>query len=197
MELQERVINQFHEHMGCAAYSAEHLPQDIAIAAEMLHQCFIQEGKVLICGNGANAANGHHFSAALLSRFKQERPSLPAFNLTADSTTMSAITRESSFQDVFAKQITALGQQGDILVVLSEQGNCGNLIQAIQAAHDRNLQVISITGQSGGNMATILDPDDVAIRIPSDNNTNILQLQLVTIHCLCDLIDFQLFGSNE
>jgi D-sedoheptulose 7-phosphate isomerase len=197
MELQERVINQFHEHMGCAAYSAEHLPQDIAIAAEMLHQCFIQEGKVLICGNGANAANGHHFSAALLSRFKQERPSLPAFNLTADSTTMSAITRESSFQDVFAKQITALGQQGDILVVLSEQGNCGNLIQAIQAAHDRNLQVISITGQSGGDMATILDPDDVAIRIPSDNNTNILQLQLVTIHCLCDLIDFQLFGSNE
>jgi D-sedoheptulose 7-phosphate isomerase len=197
MELQERVINQFHEHMGCAAYSAEHLPQDIAIAAEMLHQCFIQEGKVLICGNGANAANGHHFSAALLSRFKQERPSLPAFNLTADSTTMSAITRESSFQDVFAKQITALGQQGDILVVLSEQGNCGNLIQAIQAAHNRNLQVISITGQSGGDMATILDPDDVAIRIPSDNNTNILQLQLVTIHCLCDLIDFQLFGSNE
>jgi D-sedoheptulose 7-phosphate isomerase len=197
MELQERVINQFHEHMGCAAYSAEHLPQDIAIAAEMLHQCFIQEGKILICGNGANAANGHHFSAALLSRFKQERPSLPAFNLTADSTTMSAITRESSFQDVFAKQITALGQQGDILVVLSEQGNCGNLIQAIQAAHNRNLQVISITGQSGGDMATILDPDDVAIRIPSDNNTNILQLQLVTIHCLCDLIDFQLFGSNE
>ncbi|MGY8863775.1 MAG: SIS domain-containing protein, partial [Pseudomonadales bacterium] len=182
---------------GCAAYSAEHLPQDIAIAAEMLHQCFIQEGKILICGNGANAANGHHFSAALLSRFKQERPSLPAFNLAADSTTMSAITHESSFQDVFAKQITALGQQGDILVVLSEQGNCGNLIQAIQAAHDRNLQVISITGQSGGNMATILDPDDVAIRIPSDNNTNILQLQLVTIHCLCDLIDFQLFGSNE
>jgi D-sedoheptulose 7-phosphate isomerase len=197
MELQERVINQFHEHMGCAAYSAEHLPQDIAIAAEMLHQCFIQEGKILICGNGANAANGHHFSAALLSRFKQERPSLPAFNLAADSTTMGAITRESSFQDVFAKQITALGQQGDILVVLSEHGNCGNLIQAIQAAHNRNLQVISITGQSGGDMATILDPDDVAIRIPSDNNTNILQLQLVTIHCLCDLIDFQLFGSNE
>ena len=115
MELQERVINQFHEHMGCAAYSAEHLPQDIAIAAQMLHQCFIQEGKVLICGNGANAANGHHFSAALLSRFRQERPSLPAFNLAADSTTMSAVIRDSSFQDVFAKQITALGQQGDIV----------------------------------------------------------------------------------
>jgi D-sedoheptulose 7-phosphate isomerase len=83
------------------------------------------------------------------------------------------------------------------VVVMSEQGNCGNLIQAIQAAHNRNLQVISITGQSGGDMATILDPDDVAIRIPSDNNVNILQLQLITIHCLCDLIDFQLFGSNE
>jgi len=197
MELQERVINQFHEHMGCAAYSAEQLPQDIAIAAQMLQQCFVQEGKILICGNGANAANGHHLSASLMNRYEQERPSLPAFNLAADGATMSAITRDSSFQDVFAKQITALGQQGDILVVLSEQGNCGNLIQAIQAAHDRNLQIISITGQDGGNMASLLDPDDVAIRIPSDNNVNILQLQLVTIHCLCDLIDFQLFGSNE
>jgi len=197
MELQERVINQFHEHMGCAAYSAEHLPQDISIAAQMLHQCFVQEGKLLICGNGANAANGHHLCAALLRFFEQERPSLPAFNLAADSTIMSAVTRDSSFQDVFAKQITALGQQGDILIVLSEQGNCGNLVQAIQAAHDRGLQVISITGQGGGDMATLLDPDDVAIRIPSDNNSNIIQLQLITLHCLCDLIDFQLFGSNE
>jgi D-sedoheptulose 7-phosphate isomerase len=109
---------------------------------------------------------------------------------------MSAIERDASFQEVYAKQITALGQQGDILVVLSDNGNCGNLIQAIQAAHDRLLQVICITGQNQGDMATVLDPDDVAIRIPSDNETNILQLQLVTIHCLCDLIDFQLFGSN-
>jgi len=196
MELQERVINQFHEHMGCAAYSAEHLPQDIAIAAQMLHQCFIQEGKLLVCGNGANAANGHHMCAAMLSRLEQERPSLPAFNLTSDSTSISTITRDSSFQDVFAKQITALGQAGDILIVLSEQGNCGNLVQAIQAAHDCDLQVISITGQSGGDMAALLDPDDVAICIPSDHNLNIIQLQLVTIHCLCDLIDFQLYGSN-
>jgi D-sedoheptulose 7-phosphate isomerase len=132
----------------------------------------------------------------MLSRLEQERPSLPAFNLTADSTSISAITRDSSFQDVFAKQITALGQAGDILIVLSEQGNCGNLVQAIQAAHDRDLQVISITGQNGGDMAALLDHDDVAIRIPSDHNLNIIQLQLVTIHCLCDLIDFQLFGSN-
>ena len=196
MELQERIISQFHYHMGCAAYSAEQLPKDVEIASQMLHECFIQEGKVLICGNGANAANAHHFCAALLSRFRQERPSLPAFNLSADSVTMSAIERDASFQEVYAKQITALGQQGDILVVLSDNGNCGNLIQAIQAAHDRLLQVICITGQNQGDMATVLDPDDVAIRIPSDNETNILQLQLVTIHCLCDLIDFQLFGSN-
>jgi D-sedoheptulose 7-phosphate isomerase len=197
MELQERVINHFHEHIGCVAESAECLPPDIAMASGMLLNCLLDDGKILVCGNGSNGANGQHFCANLLNRFQQERPSLPALNLAADSTSLTAIARDSTLQDIFATQVRALGHNNDILMALSDEGSCANVVQAMQAAHDRQMQVITITGATGGNMASLLYPDDIAILIPTTNRPTIYQLQLVILHSLCDLIDSQLFRSSE
>lgn len=197
MKFQERVIDHFHEHMGCMAESAERLTPDIAIASSMLLNCLLDDGKILVCGNGGNGANGQHFCASLLNRFQQERPSLPTLNLAADSVSLMAIAKDSTLQDIFATQVRALGQGNDILLALSDEGNCANVVQAMQAAHDRQMQVIIITGESGGNMASLLYPDDIAILIPTTNRPIIYQLQLVIIHSVCDLIEFQLFRSNE
>ena len=197
MELQQRVINHFHEHIGCIAESAECLTPDITIASGILLNCLLDDGKILVCGNGANGANGQHFCANLLNRFQQERPSLPALNLAADSTSLMAIARDSTLQDIFATQVRALGKHNDVLLALSDEGSCANVVQAMQASHDRQMQVITITGETGGNMASLLYPDDIAILVPATNRPTIYQLQLVILNIMCDLIEFQLFRSSE
>src|SRR5699024_7037071 len=146
------------------------------------------DGTLLACGNGGAAGDAQHFSSEMLIRFERERPSLPALALTTDSSTITSIANDYSYEEVFAKQIRALGQQGDILLAISTSGNSANVVQAIHAAHDRNMKIVALTGRDGGAMAPLLQPDDIEIRVPSSVTARIQEVHLLAIHCLCDLI---------
>jgi len=166
-------------------------------ASDSMVQALLSGGKILSCGNGGSAGDAQHFSSELLNRFERERPSLPAIALTTDSSTVTSIANDYSYNEVFSKQIRALGNAGDVLLAISTSGNSANVVQAIQAAHDREMRVVALTGRNGGDMASLLLPDDIEIRVPSMVTARIQEVHLLAIHCLCDLIDWQLFGPME
>ncbi len=171
------------------------LPQHIEAAGEAIVACLLADGKVLSCGNGGSAGDAQHFSSELLNRFERERPSLPAIALSTDTSTLTSIANDYSYNEIFSKQIRALGKEGDILLAISTSGNSANVLQAIQAAHDRKMKVVALTGREGGNMASLLTSDDIEIRVPSHSTARIQEVHLLVIHCLCDFIDNALFGS--
>jgi len=158
-------------------------------------QSLQNDGKILSCGNGGSAGDAQHFSSELLNRFERERPGLPAVALTTDSSTLTSIANDYAYEDIFAKQIRALGRGGDVLLAISTSGNSENVNRAIAAAHERSMQVVALSGRDGGQMAEILSAGDVEIRVPAERTARIQEVHLVVIHCLCDLIDESLFGS--
>lgn len=193
--MEQRVITLFHESIEAKMHSGEQLAPLIVRACEFIVHALLNEKKVLTCGNGISAAQAQIFTASLVNRFEQERPSLPAFNLGSDFTTQTAIGSDSSFNDIFAKQIRALGQPGDILVLLTSSGKASNLLQAISAAHDKQMQIIAFTAGDGGDVAALLDHGDIELRVPSFAKPRIHEVHLLSVFCLCDLIDQQLFGG--
>ena len=197
MEMQSRIRRLFQASIETKQLAIEALPPSIADASLLMVNTLLNEGKILSCGNGGSAGDAQHFSSEMLNRFERERPSLPAIALTTDSSTITSIANDYSYNEVFSKQIRALGRPGDVLLAISTSGNAANVIQAIQAAHDREMLVVSLTGRDGGGMASLLLPEDVEIRVPSNVTARIQEVHLLAIHCLCDLIDHQLFGSEE
>ena len=196
MELQDRLIEHFHHSLDLKAHVIEeHAPQ-IAHAAEQLFLCLINEHKILTCGNGPSGALAQYASAMLLNRYQHERPSLPALTLGADSASLTAIAADSHFGDIYSKPLRAIGQPGDTLLVLSANGRSASLIQAVQAAHDREMSVVALTGYQD-DLTALLQPDDIEIQIPSEAPALVNETHLLIIHCLCDLIEFQLFGGME
>lgn len=194
--MEQRISEQFAASMEITAVAADRLAGPIRGAAELMVQCLLSEGKILGCGNGGSAVNVQHFAALLLNRFERERPSLPALALVADSATLSAIADESSYNVVFSKQIMALGQAGDILLATSCSGDAGSIVHAIQAAHERNMKVVALTRDDENNVISLLKDDDIVIAVPATVNARIREVHLLVIHCLCDLIDYQLFGGE-
>ncbi len=194
--MQDRIIGHFGTSIETKASSAEVLPPFIERAAQMMVHTLLNGGKILTCGNGGSAGDAQHFSSELLNRFERERPSLPAIALTTDSSTITSIANDYSYAEVFSKQIRALGNPGDILLAVSTSGNSANVVQAIQAAHEREMTVVALTGKDGGDMSSLLTVDDVEIRVPSQSTARIQEVHLVVIHCLCDLIDCSLFGEE-
>ncbi len=194
--MHDRITRHFSDSIDAKIRAADTLPPHIAQASEAMVQSLLNEGKILACGNGGSAGDAQHFVSELLNRYERERPSLPALSLCADSLTISSIAADSSYNEVFSKQIRALGQQGDILLTISTTGNCPNIVQAIQAAHDRDVQVIALTGKDGGDMARLLHPEDIEIRVPASNPPRIQEVHTLVIHCLCDLIDEYLFSGE-
>ena len=197
MNFHDRIAQQFSQHLETTQNSLLRLSDRLEAAAFRLAQCLLNDGKILCCGNGGSAAEALHFSSELLNRYERDRPGLPAIALTTDSSTITSIANDYSYNEVFSKQIRALGQPGDVLLAISTSGNSANVIQAIQAAHDREMLVVALTGRDGGGMASLLLPEDVEIRVPSKVTARIQEVHLLAIHCLCDLIDRQLFGSEE
>ena len=191
----ERIRNNFQESLHVKQQAMEHLGPAIALGAEHMAQCLLEQHKVLSCGNGGSAGDAQHFSSELLNRFERERPGLPAVALTTDASTVTSIGNDYSFEEIFSKQVRALGQPGDILLAISTSGNSANVIQAIQAAHTRSMSVVALTGRDGGKMAGCLRDGDVEIRVPAKSTARIQEVHLLVIHCLCDLIDVQLFGD--
>lgn len=196
MDAETRVREHFAESIATKQSSVDPLSMPIARGGEVMSQSLLDDGKILSCGNGGSAGDAQHFSSELLNRFEMERPGLPAMALTTDSSTLTSIANDYAYEDIFAKQIRALGRQNDVLLAISTSGNSENVCRAIVAAHERAMKVVALTGRDGGRMADLLDEDDVEIRVPATRTARIQEVHLVVIHCLCDLIDTTLLGSD-
>jgi D-sedoheptulose 7-phosphate isomerase len=196
MDITTRIKQLFNASIETKVQAAEILPTIIAQAAELIVQSLLAGHKILSCGNGGSAGDAQHFASEMINRFERERPSLPAIALTTDSLTLTSIANDYDFEEIFAKQIRALGVENDILLAISTSGNSQNVINAITAAHDRGLKVIALTGREGGALASQLYPDDIEIRVPSQSTARIQETHLLVIHCLCDIIDSRLFGQG-
>jgi len=197
MDMQSRIRQLFQASIDTKQQAMEVLVPFIEQASQVMVQTLLNEGKILSCGNGGSAGDAQHFSSELLNRFERERPSLPAIALTTDSSTITSIANDYSYNEVFSKQIRALGQPGDVLLAISTSGNSANVLKAVEAARAKEMVVVALTGRDGGGMASLLLPEDVEIRVPSKVTARIQEVHLLTIHCLCDQIDNQLFGSEE
>ena len=195
MDAESRVNNHFAESIVAKQAAADLLPPMIANAGLLMGQSLQGDGKILSCGNGGSAGDAQHFSSELLNRFERERPGLPAVALTTDSSTITSIANDYAYEDIFAKQVRALGRSGDVLLAISTSGNSENVNRAIAAAHERSMQVVALSGRDGGQMAQLLSAGDVEIRVPTERTARIQEVHLVVIHCLCDLIDESLFGD--
>lgn len=196
MDLVARIKQNFHHSIETKQQSLEVLAAPVARAAEMLTRCLLEEHKVLSCGNGGSAGDAQHFSSEMLNRFEQERPGLPAIALTTDSSTLTSIANDYQFADIFARQVRALGQPGDILLAITTSGNSANVVSAVVAAHERGMPVVALTGRDGGEIAALLGSNDVELRVPAQSTARIQEVHLLIIHCLCDLIDCQLLGQE-
>jgi D-sedoheptulose 7-phosphate isomerase len=196
MSIVERITQLFTDSIETKQRSLELLPAEVANAGQIMVESLRNGGKILTCGNGGSAGDSQHFSSEMLNRFERERPALPAIALTTDTPTLTSIANDYSYNDIFAKQIRALGKEGDVLLAISTSGNSSNVIQAIQAAHDRDIAVVALTGRKGGEMAGMLIESDAEIRVPSDSTARIQEVHLLVIHSLCDLIDRALFGTD-
>jgi len=196
MDLMNRIQQHFSDSIAAKENAAQQLPESIHAAGSAMVSSLLNDGKILTCGNGGSAGDAQHFSAELLNRFEKERPGLPALALTTDSSTLTAIANDYDYNEVFSKQVSALGQAGDVLLAISTSGNSGNVIAAIKAAQERQMLTVALTGKDGGEMASLLQATDVEIRVPSDRTARIQEVHLVVIHCLCDFIDTQLFGGD-
>lgn len=170
------------------------LADPIARGVELMVAALQRGNKILSCGNGGSAADAQHFAAELVCRFERERPELAAIALTTDTSALTAIANDYDFNQIFAKQVRALGRPDDLLLAISTSGNSPNVISAIEAAHTRGLQVIALTGRDGGDIGRLLQGSDVEIRVPAENTARIQEVHLLAIHCFCHQIDAQLFG---
>ncbi len=197
MDPHVHIKQHFHDSMQVLMQSAEQLTETIALAGDLIVQCLLNNNKILSCGNGGSAGDAMHFSSELLNRFESERPSLPAIALSTDINTITAIANDYRYEDIFSKQIKALGHSGDVLLAISTSGNSKNIMEAILAAHQRDMSVIALTGNNGGNIAKILNPSDVNICVPASRTARIQEAHLVIIHSLCDMIDKELFVTED
>jgi D-sedoheptulose 7-phosphate isomerase len=195
MSLAQRIQQQFEESVATKQAALAAMARPIEAAIHCMAAALCAGGKVMACGNGGSAADSQHFAAELLNRFERERPPLAAIALTTDTSTLTSIGNDYSYEQVFAKQVTALGRRGDVLLAISTSGNSPNVMAAIAAAHARGVRVVALTGRGGGKITAQLEPDDIHLCVPAERTARIQEVHLVTIHCLCDGIDTLILGE--
>ena len=194
IELSQRAVELFHHSIDNCMQSIEPLAGPIGEASMRLVQCLLSDHKILTAGDGNSGLIAQQFSTNMLNHFGYERPGLPAINLSADAATLTGIACDSSYSDIYAKQIRALGHDGDVLLLAYQGAGSGTTLRCIQAAHERGMDVITLCNQEGGEAAALLDHDDIEIQVPSSNNARVTEIHLLVVHCLCALIDEQIFG---
>lgn len=195
-DLLKRIARQFTDSAETKRRSLDVLAAPIARATQLMVQCLLANGKILACGNGGSAADSQHFAAELLNRFERERPGLAAVALTTDSSALTAIANDYDYEQVFSRQVSALGSPDDVLLAISTSGESKNVLRAIRAAHDREMRVVALTGRGGGEIGNALATGDVHLCVPHAKTARIQEVHLVALHCLCDGIDFLLLGAE-
>jgi D-sedoheptulose 7-phosphate isomerase len=194
--INQRILGHFRESAELKIQAASQLAQPISQAVELMFTALSNGNKILACGNGGSAADCQHFAAELVGRFERERLPLPGLALSTDTSILTAVGNDYSFNEIFAKQVQAFGQSGDVLLALSTSGNSANVVAAIEAALERDMRVVALTGKGGGAIGKKLTDADVHICVPHDRTARIQEVHLLTIHCLCDGIDVALFGGD-
>lgn len=197
MEPIERIREHFTDSAHLKLQAVDALAPQIARAAQLMTECLLADGKLLACGNGGSAADAQHFAAEMVGRFERERPGLPAIALTTDTSILTAIGNDYDYGQIFSKQLLALGAAGDVLLAFSTSGNSGNVLAAVEAAHEREMRVVALTGKGGGRVGETLRDDDVHLCVPHAVTARIQEVHLLMIHCLCDAIDNALLGDDS
>lgn len=197
MELLARIDHHFAASLEAKRRTLETTRPQIAQAAEQLAVTLRQGHKILACGNGGSAADAQHFAAELVNRFEIERPGLAAIALTTDSSALTAIANDYAFEQVFARQVQALGRAGDVLLAISTSGNSPNVAAAMIAARQVGMHIVALTGRDGGYMAQLIGEKDIEIRAEAQTTARIQETHILIIHCLCDGVDWLLFGKGQ
>lgn len=197
MDLNARVTQLFNDSITTKQAALKTLVPFIVSAAQLMAKALKNNHKIMSCGNGGSAADSQHFSAELLNRFERERAPLAGIALTTDTSTLTSISNDYDYNEVFSKQVRALGQAGDVLLAISTSGNSSNVMRAMQTANEKGVHIVALTGRDGGKMAPLLKSPDVEIRVPAEITARIQEVHLLCLHCLCDLIDEQLFGAHQ
>ncbi|MDD5181472.1 MAG: phosphoheptose isomerase [Gallionellaceae bacterium] len=196
MDLTKRIRKHFDDSAQTKLQARDLLAQPIADAAQAMMECLMNDSKILACGNGGSAADAQHFAAELINRFEVERPALAAIALTTDSSVLTSIANDYDFSQVFSRQVRGLGMAGDMLLAISTSGNSINVVEAIHAAHERDMRVIALTGREGGTMGEILGAGDIHICVNVESTARIQEVHLLALHCLCDAVDHLLLGGE-
>lgn len=195
--IEQRIEQQFIDSADLKYQAAQILSKPIAAAVQAILASVTSGGKVLACGNGGSAADAQHFAAEFVGRYERERPELAAIALTTDSSLLTAISNDYDFSVIFSKQVRAFGSAGDVLLAISTSGNSANVLAAIEAAHERDMTVVALTGHGGGKISQALRETDVNICVPHERTARIQEVHLLVIHCICDGVDTQLLGDQE
>lgn len=197
MDMLSRIQRHFHDSAQLKLSVVDELAAPIAQAADRMVQSLMGEGKILSCGNGGSAADAQHFSAELLNRFEMERPGLSAMALSTDTSTLTSIANDYAYVEIFSKQVRALGRTGDVLLAISTSGNSPNVLAAVEAAHEKGMSVVALTGRDGGRMRELLQDNDVLLNVPARSTARVQEVHILILHCLCDAIDCTLLGVEE
>lgn len=197
MDSYQRVVDHFHRHLDGTMQTMEAYAAGIAELSGRLVQALLSDNKIIACGEGSAALLAQHFAGTLLNRYRRERPGLPALALPADAATVTAIAASSSYNEIFAKPLRALGQPGDILLLIAHDSGSGTALQTIQAAHDRDILVVALCAAAGDDLRSLLAADDIELSLPAEDRISFFELALPVLHCLCELIDDQLFGIED
>lgn len=186
--------NTFSKTIECLIENCDHLEENIHQISKLISNQFLEGNKLLSCGNGSGASDAQYFCSCLINRFERERPSLPAICLSADVSSITGIANDHNFNDIYSKQIKALGNPGDILFVIFNSGKSSNLIQAIQAAHEKQMFVIILSSNHETGMEQMISDNDIELRVQHTQPSRVKEVHLVAMHCVCELIDQNLFG---
>ena len=196
MDVIKRIRKHFDDSAQTKLQARDALAQPIADAAQALVTCLMNDGKILVCGNGGSAADAQHFAAELINRFEIERPALAAIALTTDSSVLTSIANDYDFSHVFSRQVRGLGMANDVLIAISTSGNSNNVVEAVHAAHERDMCVVALTGREGGTMGEVLEANDFHLCVHAESTARIQEVHLLILHCLCDAIDHLLLGGE-
>jgi D-sedoheptulose 7-phosphate isomerase len=196
MDMTSHMTSHFNDAIDAFKASSRELAQPLSAAVDLLFGTLANDGKILACGNGGSAADAQHFIAELVGRFERDRLPLAGITLNTDTSILTAVGNDYGFDSIFERQVNALGRPGDVLVAISTSGNSPNIIRSIEAAHDREMSVIALTGKGGGKMNELLQETDIHLCVPHDRTMRIQEVHIMLLHALCDGIDALLLGDT-